>query len=127
MTAVAIAAHEVGHAIQDHQGDRRLATRTKMVPIVNVVARWSVVIISLSPVIGIITRHPMPFSLLLFLGLSGFIARMMVHAVTLPIEFDASFSKALPILREGNYVSQSNEKALVMFLGQQLSHMYQLR
>ena len=112
LTAVAIAAHEVGHAIQDHQGDKRLATRTKMVPIVNLLARWSVVIISLSPVIGIITRHPMPFSLLLFLGLSGFIARMMVHAVTLPIEFDASFSKALPILREGNYVSQSNEKAV---------------
>ena len=112
LTAVAIAAHEVGHAIQDHQGDKRLATRTKMVPIVNLLARWSVVIISLSPIIGIIMRHPMPFSLLLFLGLSGFIARMMVHAVTLPIEFDASFSKALPILREGNYVSQSNEKAV---------------
>ena len=112
LTAVAIAAHEVGHAIQDHQGDRRLATRTKMIPIVNLLARWSVVIISLSPIIGIIMRHPMPFSLLLFLGLSGFIARMMVHAVTLPIEFDASFSKALPILREGDYVSQSNEKAV---------------
>ena len=112
LTAVAIAAHEVGHAIQDHQGDRRLATRTKMVPIVNLLARWSVVIISLSPVIGIITRHPIPFSLLLFIGLSGFIARMMMHAVTLPIEFDASFSKALPILREGDYVSQSNEKEI---------------
>ena len=112
LTAVAIAAHEVGHAIQDHQGDKRLATRTKMVSIVNLLARWSVVIISLSPVIGIITRHPIPFSLLLFIGLSGFIARMMMHAVTLPIEFDASFSKALPILREGNYVSQSNEKAV---------------
>ena len=112
LTAVAIAAHEVGHAIQDHQGDRRLATRTKMVPIVNLLARWSVVIISLSPVIGIIMRHPIPFSLLLFIGLSGFIARMMIHAVTLPIEFDASFSKALPILREGDYVSQSNEKAV---------------
>ena len=112
LTAVAIAAHEVGHAIQDHQGDKRLATRTKMIPIVNLLARWSVVIISLSPVIGIITRHPIPFSLLLFIGLSGFIARMMMHAVTLPIEFDASFSKALPILREGDYVSQSNEKAV---------------
>ena len=111
LTAIAIAAHEVGHAIQDHQGDKRLATRTKMAPVVDKVARWSVAIIYLSPVIGIITRHPMPFSLLLFLGLSGFIARMMVHAVTLPIEFDASFSKALPILREGNYVTQSDEKA----------------
>jgi Zn-dependent membrane protease YugP len=116
LTAIAIAAHEIGHAIQDQQGDKRLATRTKMAPVVDKVARWSVAIISLSPVIGIITRHPMPFSLLLFLGLSGFIARMMIHVVTLPIEFDASFSKALPILREGKYVSQSNEKAVSRIL-----------
>ena len=116
LTAIAIAAHEVGHAIQDQQGDKRLATRTKMVPIIDKVARWSVAIIYLSPVIGIITRHPKPFSLLLILGLSGFIARMMIHALTLPIEFDASFSKALPLLREGNYVSQSNEKAVSSIL-----------
>ena len=116
LTAIAIAAHEVGHAIQDQQGDKRLATRTKMVPIVDKVARWSVAIIYLSPIIGIITRHPMPFSLLLILGLSGFIARMIIHVLTLPIEFDASFSKALPLLREGNFVSQSNEKAVSSIL-----------
>ena len=116
LTAIAIAAHEVGHAIQDQQGDKRLATRTKMIPIANMVARWSVTIISISPIIGIITRHPMPFSVLLFLGLSGFVARMMIHAVTLPIEFDASFSKALPILREGNYISQSSEKTVSRIL-----------
>ena len=116
LTAIAIAAHEVGHAIQHQQGDKRLATRTKMIPIVEKIARGSVAVISLSPVIGIITRHPMPFSLLLFLGLSGFIARMMVHAVTLPIEFYASFSKALPLLKEGNYVSKSNEKAVSRIL-----------
>ena len=116
LTAVAIAAHEVGHAIQDQQGDKRLATRTKMIPVADKVARWSAAIISLSPVIAIITRHPMPFSLVLLLGLSGFIARMMVHAVTLPIEFDASFAKALPVLREGSYVSKSDEDAVSRIL-----------
>ena len=116
LTAIAIAAHEVGHAIQHQQGDKRLATRTKMIPIVDKVARWSAVIISLSPVIGLITRHPMPFSILLLLGLSGFIARMMVHLVTLPIEYDASFSKALPLLREGKYISQTSEKAVSSIL-----------
>ena len=116
LTAVAIAAHEVGHAIQDQQGDKRLATRTKMIPVADKVARWSAAIISLSPVIGIITRHPMPFSLVILLGLSGFIARMMVHAVTLPIEFDASFAKALPVLREGSYVSKSDEDAVSRIL-----------
>ena len=112
LTAIAIAAHEVGHAIQDQQGDRRLLTRTKMIPIVDKVARWSAIIISLSPLIGIITRHPIPFSILLLIGLSGFFARMMMHIVTLPIEYDASFSKALPLLREGEYISQTSEKAV---------------
>ena len=116
LTAVAIAAHEVGHAVQDQEGDKRLASRTKMVPVADRVARWSAAIISLSPVIGLIARHPMPFSLVLLLGLSGFVARMMVHAVTLPIEFDASFSKALPILREGNYVSLQDEIAVTRIL-----------
>ena len=116
LTAVAIAAHEVGHAIQDQEGDQRLASRTKMVPIADRVGRWSAAIISLSPVIAIITRHPMPFSLVLLLGLSGFVARMMVHAVTLPIEFDASFSKALPVLSEGNYVSSQDKIAVTRIL-----------
>ncbi len=116
LTAIAIAAHEVGHAIQDQQGDKRLISRTKMIPVVDRIARLSAIIISLSPVIGIITRHPISFSFLLLLGLSGFIARMIIHAVTLPIEFDASFSKALPILRKGKYISQSNEKAVSRIL-----------
>ena len=116
LTAVAIAAHEVGHAIQDQQGDRRLATRTRLMPVADKVARWSAAIISLSPVIGLITRHPVPFSILLLLGLSGFVARMMVHVVTLPIEFDASFSKALPVLREGDYVSSEDQVAVTRVL-----------
>ena len=45
LTAVAIAAHEVGHAIQDQQGDKRLATRTKMIPVADKVARWSAAMI----------------------------------------------------------------------------------
>ena len=40
----------------------------------------------------------------------------MVHAVTLPIEFDASFAKALPVLREGSYVSKSDEDAVSRIL-----------
>ena len=53
---------------------------------------------------------------MLLLGLSGFMARMIVHLVTLPIEYDASFSKALPLLREGKYISQTSEKAVSSIL-----------
>ena len=30
--------------------------------------------------------------------------RLIVHLVTLPVEWDASFNKALPILQQGNYL-----------------------
>jgi Zn-dependent membrane protease YugP len=109
LTAVAIAAHEVGHAIQDHQNDGRLNARTRLVPIADKVARWSVFALSAAPIAGIVTRHPVPFSVMVAIGLSGFVGRMLVHLVTLPIEFDASFGKALPILREGQYIAPGEE------------------
>ena len=109
LTAVAIAAHEVGHAIQHHTNDARLEYRTRLVPIANVIARVSAGVIYAAPIVGILTRHPIPFSALVMIGLSGLIVRMLVHLVTLPTEIDASFGKALPVLREGNYVAAGEE------------------
>ncbi len=60
LTAIAIAAHEVGHAIQDQQGDKRLTTRTKMVPVVDKVARWSVVIIGTPNVFTTLPKRASP-------------------------------------------------------------------
>ena len=34
----------------------------------------------------------------------------LVHLVTLPVEWDASFRRALPILRQGNYLSPEDEQ-----------------
>ena len=65
---------------------------------------------------GLITRHPAPFSLMIVLGLSGLIAKVLVHLVTLPTEWDASFGKALPILKEGQYVAPGEEKIVEKIL-----------
>ncbi|MCZ6616572.1 MAG: zinc metallopeptidase [Gammaproteobacteria bacterium] len=110
LTAIAVAAHEVGHAIQHHNGDRHLAARTQLAPVANTIAKVSVYAISLAPVIGLITRHPVPFSLLFMLGISGLVARMVVHLFTLPTEWDASFGKALPILIEGQYIAPAEQQ-----------------
>ncbi len=109
LTAVAVAAHEVGHAMQHHQGDRRLLARTKLVPLADQVARISSGLMWAAPVVGIITRHPVPFSFLIMLGLSGLVTRMLIHLVTLPIEWDASFGKALPVLTAGEYVAPEEQ------------------
>jgi Zn-dependent membrane protease YugP len=112
LTAVAIAAHEVGHALQHHRGDRALAARTALVPWADRIARMSTGVIWAAPVVGILTRHPVPFSALVLAGLSGLLARMLVHLFTLPTEWDASFGKALPVLTEGRYIAPGEEVAV---------------
>ena len=109
LTAVAVAAHEVGHALQHHHGDRSLAARTKLVPFADRVARLSTGMIWAAPIVGVLTRHPIPFSALVLMGVAGLVARMLVHLVTLPTEWDASFGKALPVLIEGQYIAPAEE------------------
>ena len=112
LTAIAVAAHEVGHAVQHQNGDRHLATRTQLAPVASTIAKVSVYAISLAPVIGVVTRHPVPFSLLAVLGVSGLVARMVLHLFTLPTEWDASFGKALPILIEGQYIAPAEQRTV---------------
>ena len=116
LTAVAIAAHEVGHAMQDHQNDPRLVIRTKLVPIADKVARFSAGAIWAAPIFALVTRHPVPFWVLAACGLGGLLIRMMVHLVTLPIEWDASFGKALPVLKAGSYLGSNQEQVVAKIL-----------
>lgn len=117
LTAVAVAAHEVGHAIQHHQNDARLNARTKLIPIVTVLGQLSVGVLTVVPIIGLLTRHPAPTLLIAGIGLSGLLFRMLLHLVTLPTEWDASFGKALPVLTEGKYISSEQEKVVRRVLG----------
>ena len=109
LSAIAIAAHEVGHAMQHHRGDVRLAARTRLAPLADKIARLSSSVIWIAPIAGLLFRHPVPFSALVLVGVSGLIARLLVHLVTLPTEWDASFGKALPVLMEGQYIAPGEE------------------
>ena len=42
--------------------------------------------------------------LMLILGLVTMSISSVVHLVTLPVEFDASFKRAMPVLKAGNYL-----------------------
>jgi Zn-dependent membrane protease YugP len=48
--------------------------------------------------------------------LFGLLLRMLLHLVTLPTEWDASFGKAMPILRQGNYIPRDQECAVKRIL-----------
>ena len=100
LTAITVAAHEVGHAVQDHVGYPPLKWRTRLVKATSGMEKVGAAILVVSPFLGIITRVP-ALGLLTFLG--GMLTlgtSAVVHFVTLPTEFDASFNRALPMLDE---------------------------
>ncbi len=98
LTAIAVAAHEVGHAVQDRTGYGPLRFRHRLVKALRPVERVGAGILMLSPFIGMLTKTP-SLGIIMFLGgLMSLGTATLVHLVTLPTEIDASFGRALPLL-----------------------------
>lgn len=100
LTAVTVAAHEVGHAIQDATGFAPLKIRTRLVILTQPVQKLGAGILMASPFIGAITRAPSISLLMILGGLMSLGAASLVHLLTLPTELDASFKRALPLLEK---------------------------
>lgn len=100
LTAITVAAHEVGHAIQDHNDFAPLRLRTRLVRATRGIERIGAGVLMISPFLGIATRVPSIGLLTFAAGLLTLGTSALVHLVTLPTEFDASFSRALPLLDE---------------------------
>jgi len=112
LTAVAIAAHEVGHAIQHGGGDKGFLWAQGLIRIAVHAEKLGAYAMLAIPLVGLIARHPAPPALSLGVGLLALGANALVRLVTLPVELDASFNKALPILRDGGYVEERDLPAV---------------
>ncbi|WP_006747326.1 zinc metallopeptidase [Thioalkalivibrio paradoxus] len=108
LTAVTVAAHEVGHAIQHAEGYAPLRLRGELVRWAASGQRLGAFLMLAIPVITILTRHPAPGAMFLLAGLLSMGLAAIVHLVTLPTELDASFNRALPILRDGGYLYETD-------------------
>ncbi len=98
LTAITVAAHEVGHALQDHTRYGPLRWRTRLVKATRGVERLGAAVLLVSPFLGIVTRVPSLGLLTFAAGMLTLGTSALVHFVTLPTEFDASFGRALPLL-----------------------------
>lgn len=116
LSAVAVAAHEVGHAIQHASGYRPLALRGRLVDATQWLEKMGALLMVLFPLAMLLTRTPVAGLLLATVGLCMLGFPVLVHLVTLPVEWDASFKRALPILREGNYIVGHELKAVEQIL-----------
>lgn len=82
LAGIAVAAHEVGHAIQHKEAYSFLTLRAKLVPVANISSNMSWIFV----MIGIFASS----SGFLLLGIVLLLAGVIFQVVTLPVEFDAS-------------------------------------
>lgn len=98
LTALVVASHEVGHAIQDATGYEPFRARTRMVIGGQAVQKIGAGLMMAIPVIALLTRSPRVGLVMFLLGLATLGTSFLIHLVTLPVEWDASFRRALPLL-----------------------------
>jgi len=101
LTAITVAAHEVGHALQHAAGDPWFTWRQRLVGVAHWGQRAGSLLLLLAPLLALLLRLPAPALLTLLAGLLMMGLGLLVQLVTLPVELDASFRKALPLLRQG--------------------------
>lgn len=99
IAAIGVAAHECGHAIQDHEDYVPLRLRHFMVPVVNFGNRLSMPLFVLGLFLGL-------YHSLVPIGIFLFSFAVLFQFVTLPVEFDAS-SRAVAILGNSGLVGST--------------------
>lgn len=111
LSAVAVAAHEVGHAIQFSRNEPVSQLRKKYLGKAHRVQQLGIYLLMAMPIIGAAFRVPHLALLTAALGLVTMLVSVLMYVAILPEEYDASFNKALPILKEG-YVPEKDLAAV---------------
>lgn len=116
VTAVAVAAHEVSHAVQHARSEPAFARRIELVRNLTWIERVATAVVLLAPLGFIFLKSPLLFAVNALAAIALMGIGVVVHLVTLPVEFDASFGKALPVLQQGRYLSDTDMPAARMVL-----------
>lgn len=108
ISAVSVACHEVGHAIQHKEAYPMLVARHRMFPAVN----FSSGIAPLLIIAGLIFQQ---FNFLLLVGIIFFSAAVLFQLVTLPVEFNAS-SRARSLMVAEGFITNEEETGVAKVL-----------
>jgi Zn-dependent membrane protease YugP len=111
IAAVAVAAHEVSHAVQHARQEPAFMRRFNLVSQLVWVERAAIGVLLLAPLIFMVFKSPLLAALPVLASFLLMAIGIVVHLLTLPVEFDASFGKALPVLTRGRYLSAGDMPA----------------
>lgn len=96
LAGLAVAAHEVGHALQHAQGYYPLNLRHAILPVANLGSQLGMPLIMAGMIFGVLG--------LVNVGVLFFAGAVLFQVVTLPVEFNAS-SRAMKLLANGGYLA----------------------
>jgi Zn-dependent membrane protease YugP len=104
LTAIAVAAHEVGHALQHAHGFAPLRWRTRLVQMIAPVEKIGAATLMLAPLTAAATQSRALGLLTFGAGFVTLGSSVVVHLLTLPTELDASFNRALPLIEQRGWL-----------------------
>ena len=134
ITSIAVVVHEIGHAIQDKENYKPLKLRQKLIEKTIIFQRiGSFLLIIGLPSIFAITKSPIITFIAALIIMGCLSTNVLIHLITLPVEFDASFKRALPILKK--YVPRENmtqcrsvlKAAALTYLAQSIISIFRLK
>ena len=100
LTSLTILCHEIGHAIQHKEGYSPLVRRTMIVERTQWITRIGGLILYSGLPLILATGSFGLIKVCLFLVIISVLLGVLIHLITLDVEIDASFNKAMPILEE---------------------------
>jgi len=101
LTAISVAAHEVGHAIQFNRNEPVTKLRQQYLGKAMLIKRIGSMILMSIPVLTFIIKSPAIMFFGIAIGIVTMLISVLMYAAILPEEYDASYKKALPILAQG--------------------------
>jgi len=110
LTAIAVAAHECGHALQHAAAEPLFLLRTRLARTTQWAQRIGSLLLFAAPVAVLLTKAPSVAAFNIVGALLVMGSAVVIHLLTLPVEIDASFRKALPLLDSG-YLDKSQMPA----------------
>ncbi|MBL6680531.1 MAG: zinc metallopeptidase [Candidatus Puniceispirillales bacterium] len=100
LTAISIVCHEIGHAIQHHEKYKPLEQRTNLVKNTAWITQLGGAILMIGIPTILATGSYSFIKVCLVLAFISLLIGVFVHLITLEVELDASFNRALPIIIE---------------------------
>ena len=134
ITSISVVVHEIGHAIQDKENYKPLIIRQRLIEKTMLFQKLgSFLLIIGLPSIFAFTKSPFLTFISAIIIMGCLSTNVLIHLITLPVEFDASFKRALPILQK--YVPKENMKqcrsvlraAALTYLAQSIVSIFRLK